>query len=69
MSEIWTVWLESEWRCSHPYEFESEEEAEEFFELAVNGDLAAVVDYGDFSPDHTAELIDFGANEMKRGIV
>lgn len=61
MNKVWTVELESEWRCTHPYEFETMEEAVEFYENAENGDLGAVVDVGNFSPDHTSELINFGA--------
>ena len=66
--EIWTVEVTSVWHCSHPFEFDSEKEAEEFYDAAERGDLEEILKYGDIRPDHTAELYDYGAREIREGL-
>lgn len=57
------VIVEAEWRTTHPIEFETEAEADEFrsrmWLLGAGEKLDAILEHGDITPDHTAELINW----------
>ncbi len=56
---MYSVVVECEWNTTDAFEFETFEEAQEFWDRVSKGDLSALVAAGDVTSEH-ASLTDWG---------